>query len=278
MSDAQSSSKKETLSKSVNPVGFFRGFGYVFRGASFVYLKHPGLIRYWILPIVLSILAIRGALWASWTYSEDIVNYFWPAVTGDGVLDTVAGWFHWIVEVLVSIVVSFTSLLLVVALSNVIAAPFNDALSEKVENIETGAEGVPFSLAAVLRDTGRTIALEVKKLLVYFSIMIPLLIIGLFVPGIGQMVYPVVGFVFTALYLAMDYIDWPACRRNKATSYRWSFVKTRFAAAFGFGTGVFFVLFIPWVNLFFMPAAVAGGTLLFLDLEGEGRSGTLKMS
>jgi len=39
---------------------------------------------------------------------------------------------------------------------------------------------------------------------------------------------------------------------------------------FGFGTGVWLFLFIPFLNLFFMPAAVAGGTLLYLDLEGPG--------
>ena len=38
----------------------------------------------------------------------------------------------------------------------------------------------------------------------------------------------------------------------------------------GFGAGVYLFLMIPLVNLFFMPAAVAGGTLLFLDLEREG--------
>ena len=39
---------------------------------------------------------------------------------------------------------------------------------------------------------------------------------------------------------------------------------------FGFGTGVWLFLFIPLLNLLFMLAAVAGGTLMFLDLEGEG--------
>ena len=34
-----------------------------------------------------------------------------------------------------------------------------------------------------------------------------------------------------------------------------------------FGTGVWLFLFVPLVNLLFMPAAVAGGTLLFLELE-----------
>jgi uncharacterized protein involved in cysteine biosynthesis len=32
---------------------------------------------------------------------------------------------------------------------------------------------------------------------------------------------------------------------------------------------VWLFLFIPLVNLLFMPAAVAGGTLLFLDVEAK---------
>jgi uncharacterized protein involved in cysteine biosynthesis len=35
----------------------------------------------------------------------------------------------------------------------------------------------------------------------------------------------------------------------------------------GFGASVWVLLLIPLVNLFFMPAAVAGGTMLFLDLH-----------
>jgi uncharacterized protein involved in cysteine biosynthesis len=33
---------------------------------------------------------------------------------------------------------------------------------------------------------------------------------------------------------------------------------------------VWLLLFIPLVNLFFMPAAVAGGTLLFLAVQEDG--------
>jgi uncharacterized protein involved in cysteine biosynthesis len=50
-------------------------------------------------------------------------------------------------------------------------------------------------------------------------------------------------------------------------SYRFGLARSRFSTMFGFGTGVWAFLFIPLVNLLFMPAAVAGGTLLFLDLE-----------
>ena len=40
---------------------------------------------------------------------------------------------------------------------------------------------------------------------------------------------------------------------------------------FGFGLAVWGCLFVPLLNLAFMPLSVAGGTLLFLDLEGRSR-------
>ena len=116
----------------------------------------------------------------------------------------------------------------------------------------------------------RTVGLELTKLVIYLAVMIPLFMLSFALPGVGQILYSVVGFLFTALYFAIDYIDWPAARRNKALGYRSQVLKERFAACFGFGTGVFLFLWVPFLNLFFMPAAVAGGTLLFLDLEGEG--------
>jgi CysZ protein len=73
--------------------------------------------------------------------------------------------------------------------------------------------------------------------------------------------------VLTAVYLGVDYIDWPAARRDWSVRDRLSFARAELPAVAGFGTGVWILLFVPLVNLFFMPAAVAGGTMLFLSLE-----------
>jgi uncharacterized protein involved in cysteine biosynthesis len=43
-------------------------------------------------------------------------------------------------------------------------------------------------------------------------------------------------------------------------------------ALLGYGTGVAVFLFLPIVNVLFMPAAVAGAVLLFAELSGETRS------
>ena len=96
----------------------------------------------------------------------------------------------------------------------------------------------------------------------------PLFIASNFIPG-GQIVYAIFGFLFTAIYFSIDYVDWPASRRNRSVAYRFGLVTDHFMPMFGFGTGVWLFLFVPLLNLLFMPAAVAGGTMLFLDLEGE---------
>jgi uncharacterized protein involved in cysteine biosynthesis len=46
-----------------------------------------------------------------------------------------------------------------------------------------------------------------------------------------------------------------------------------FMRMMGLGTAVWLLLVVPFVGLLFMPAAVAGGTLLVLDIEDEGGLG-----
>jgi uncharacterized protein involved in cysteine biosynthesis len=52
-------------------------------------------------------------------------------------------------------------------------------------------------------------------------------------------------------------------------SWRLRRAATHRAAYLGFGATVAALLFVPFLNLFLMPAAVAGGTKLFLDLEAS---------
>ena len=252
------------------PIGFWRGIGYPFKGLSFVFGKHPELARIWIFPIFLTFLAFIGAVWGAWALQDDLVNYFWAEPSGEGFWSGAGRLAHGLLELLAFLVLLVSSFFLVLGLSTVIAAPFNDALSEEVERLSTGRTGPSFSLRSVGRDLVRTVGIELGKLVLWLAIMLPLFLLSFAIPVAGQIVYSVVGFVITSLYFAVDYIDWPAARRNKAIGYRTRLLRERFAACFGFGAGVLLLLWVPGLNLFFMPAAVAGGTLLFLDLEGEG--------
>jgi CysZ protein len=100
--------------------------------------------------------------------------------------------------------------------------------------------------------------------------MLPLWILSFIVPVAGHLVYVAFGFLFSATYLALDYTDWPASRRDERIRVRLARARAHRWAYLGFGAMVSVLLFVPIISLFLMPAAVAGGTRLFLDVTGEG--------
>ncbi|MCZ7684370.1 MAG: EI24 domain-containing protein [Sandaracinaceae bacterium] len=238
-------------------VGYWRGLAYPFKGLRFVFFQHPGLARFWIPPILITLALLVLSLGLGWSWHDDIVNWMWSQPTGDGFWVGVLGVLHWLLRALVLLLLWALGLLAVVFLTNVIAAPFNDLLSEAVEEIVTGRPGPPFSLKTLARDSVRTVFLELFKLVIYLAVMLPMFVLS-YVPVVGPILYAVVGFLFTTLYFAVDYIDWPASRRSRSIHYRFGMLHEHFLPMFGFGTGVWLFLFIPLVNLLFMPAAVAG--------------------
>jgi CysZ protein len=249
-------------------IGFWRGLTYSFRGARLVYAERPGLVRYWGMPVLLTLLAAVGIVWGAVSARDALVESVWSTPTGEDAWDGALRALHAVVEWLVALLLAFGGLVALSLVTAPMAAPFNDALSEAVEEHVTGRPGAPFSLRILLRDTVRTVFLELAKFALYAVVMGPLFVLSFVVPVLGQAVYVVFGFVFTAVYFSIDYIDWPASRRDRGLRARVAVLRRNFWPMFGFGTGVWFFLIVPFVNLLFMPAAVAGGTLLFLDLEG----------
>ncbi len=258
-----------------SPVGFVRGISYAFRGMRFVYVQHRGLARYWLFPILITGVALIGVFYGAGSLYDDLAAAVWslfPESWSDA-----SGWtggllrgLRWLLEVLAGIMIALLGLIAVFLLSSVIAAPFNDALSEAVEDILTGRRAAPFSFRRMVADIVRTIRIELLKVVVYVVVIGPMFVVSFLVPGVGQLV-SLAAFVLTAVYLGVDYIDWPAARREWSVGDRVAFVRRQLPAVAGFGTGVWVLLFIPLVNLLFMPAAVAGGTMLFVTL-GEGKA------
>lgn len=249
-------------------IGYWRGLSYPFRGLRFVFVEHPKLARFWLPPIAITFALLILSFVLGWHWHDDVVGWLWAAPSGDGFWVGVLRVLHWLVRAIVLLGLWALGLVAVVFLSNLVAAPFNDLLSEEVERLAIGKEGPPFSWAVLVRDSLRTVGLELFKLVIYLVVMLPMFLFS-YVPIVGPVVYALAGFLFTTLYFAIDYVDWPASRRNRNIHARFAMVQEHFLPMFGFGTGVWLFLFVPLVNLLFMPAAVAGGTLLYLDLERE---------
>ena len=246
-------------------IGFWRGITYPFKGARFVYFQHPELAKWWIPPILMTVAAAIAVIWMAIGWHDDVVSWIWTEPTGDGFWAGVGRFFHGVIEILVAGILILLGLILVYLITAPIAAPFKAKLSDRIDEIVTGKPAPPATFKDFAIDAFRTVSYEVG----YFIITLILWLLSLLLPVVGQIIVSVVTFIITGLYMAVDYIDWPASRRGHGLFHRFGLAWRHFWPMLGFGTGVWIFLFVPFVNLFFMPAAVAGGTLLYIDLEKE---------
>lgn len=253
-----------------SPGDVFRGFGYPFRGFGFL-RRNPDLARYWLWPILITGTALLASLWLSVRYHDDLLALLWPDPTGTDWVSRILTVLHSIVEVFAFFLIALLLGVICAATSSVVAAPFNDVLSEVVEQREAGIAPPPFAMARVVRDAGRTIRMEALKLACYLAVMVPMWILSLLLPGVGQVAYFLFAGLFSAAYFALDYTDWPASRRGLGIRQRLAVLRSQPWLLLGFGACVWLLMWVPFVNLWLMPAAVAGGTRLWLDLEQSQR-------
>jgi len=250
--------------------GFWWGFRQPFRGARFAYFTHPGLARIWIWPIVITIACIAGVAVAAWLWHDDLLGLMWGEPVGEGLWAQAQRVLRPAAQVLFLLLLAALGILLVNLLSSLFAAPFKDRLSEEVERIYRQKQAPPFSWSRLGRDLLLTVRLELGKSALYVVIMVPAFLLSLLVPVVGQVLYAVFGTLLTIIFFAVDYTDWPLARRGRGVRERSRIIRKHFVRMLGLGTGVWLFVFIPFVGLFFMPAAVTGGTLLVLDLEADG--------
>ncbi|GMG86582.1 sulfate transporter CysZ [Biformimicrobium ophioploci] len=155
-------------------------------------------------------------------------------------------------------------------ISNLIAAPFNGFLAEKVEELLTGepppAESIP---SMVFRTLGR----ELQKLWYFIRwgllIFIVSLLLG-FIPLINLAV-PVLVFLWGAWSMAIQYVDYPLDNHQQPFDVVKRDLKRKHVSTLGFGSSVMLAKMIPLVNIFVMPAAVAGATAYWIEHLREGR-------
>jgi CysZ protein len=248
-------------------VGPLAAFTYPFRGARLVYREHPELARYWAPPIVLAAIAMFGAAWLVLEHRDALIQALWPAThAGDGWLDALLRGTRSFASFVVTLLALGIGFVLALFTAQVAAAPFYDALSQAVEALRFNSRPAGTTLRELARDALRSVQLAALKLAIYLAWMLPLWMLGMFVPVAGPIAQAALGFALTVAFLAVDHLDWAAARHGLSVRQRLRLVGAYPGPLLAFGLSVWCFLFIPIVNLFLIPAAVAGGTLLFIDL------------
>jgi CysZ protein len=151
------------------------------------------------------------------------------------------------------------TLLTYTAVTLAIGDPFYEAISEDIED-ELG--GVPDEVQTPWwRSLGRSLSDSARLILVTALLALPLFLVGL-IPVVGQVIGPVLGALVGGWFLAVELTGMAFYRRGLRLADRRRMLKTQRKTALGFGVAVFLCFLIPLGAVFFMPAAVAGGTLL----------------
>ncbi|MBW2237104.1 MAG: EI24 domain-containing protein [Deltaproteobacteria bacterium] len=177
----------------------------------------------------------------------------------------------------VMVLLAFSGLAVLVAwlAAGVVAAPFLDVLSRRVEALVTGEvlDRSDPGLAGVLREAGRAVLQELRRLAFFLSVQALILLLALLIPG-GQLLAAPAMLAFTVLFLPLDYASYALDRRRVDFSARRRWVLAHRAPMVGFGVAAFATFAIPGLNFLAMPVLVVSGTLLALRTPLAEESGS----
>jgi CysZ protein len=178
-------------------------------------------------------------------------------------------WYFSVLYYLVAVILIASFLLIAfyvfTVIGNIIASPFNAALSEKTEELIIGAsKGTPGGLKMIMKDISHSIGVEIKRLLFFIIWFIPIFLIN-FIPVIGQVIYFVMMLFYTGYALNFTFMDYSLDRRYKSFREKNRIIFSNKSRMMGFGMICFFIGMIPILNLFLIPVCVIAGTLMFIN-------------
>lgn len=239
----------------------FLGPRYLLQG--FRLIVRPGLRRFFVIPLCINIVVFIALIWLAVAHYETLTQWLVPVE--DTWWALMARKFLWLLFALTVGIVLFFSFSVV---ANLIAAPFNERLAQRVEQVLGGAKDRHIeSQLGTVRSAWASFANELKKLVYFVAVLIMALILTL-IPVVN-LAAPFVWVAVGCWMLALEYLAYPM------ENHAMSFAQVRHAAraqralTLSFGAGVMAATLVPGVNLAVMPASVAGATAMWLDRWGR---------
>ncbi|WP_413043170.1 sulfate transporter CysZ [Pseudomonas sp. YJ42] len=242
------------------PIAALSGPQYLREGLKLI--LSPGLRLFVILPLTVNLLLFCGLIYLALRQFSGWVDAFMPSLPEWLMFLEYILWPLFVVLVLVMVFFTFT------LLANIIAAPFNGFLAEKVETVARGEDSSPpFSWAELLAMLPRTIGREARKLAYFAPRAIALLILS-FIPVVNLFAAPL-WLLFGVWMMAVQYIDYPADNNKMSWIEMMAWLRQRRWKSLSFGAVTYAALLVPVLNLLIMPAAVAGATLFWVREGGK---------
>ena len=218
-------------------------------------LNKPGVRIYVIVPLMINLLLFGALVWYGYSQFNLLVEWLMSFVPS--FLEFIE-WLIWIFfGVLAAIIVFFSF----TPIANIVAAPFNALMSEKIEIELTGkAASSNISFARMAVDA---IGSQLRKLVYIMFWALGLFLVSL-IPVVN-LVAPVLWIVFGSWLLSLEYFDYPMGNHDLVFAEQKKRLGERRGISLGFGGAVMIMTSIPIINFFAMPVAVAGATLLWVE-------------
>lgn len=223
-------------------------------------ISTPGLRRYALLPIIINVAVFGAAGW--WLFGRFdlwLDNLpFLQKFSANWLVKTFAGLLKFLFGAALLVVSLFTF----TAIANLIAAPFNSLLAEKIEVrlLKTGVQ-TNSSWKALLASVPKTVASECRKMLYLCLWLIPLFLLH-FIPLV-QIAAPFLLMLFGAWMFSIEYLDYPMGNHGYGFKQVRKHARQHRMRTMGFGFAVAIMSAIPVLNLVAMPAGVAGATIMW---------------
>ena len=222
---------------------------------AFGLLWKPGVRLYVIVPLLINLLLFGALIWYGYSLFVPVVEWMMSYVPA------VFDFLEWLIWLFFGVLAAITVFFTFTPVANIIAAPFNALMSEKIEIQLTGkavSSEVGFARMAI-----DAIASQLRKL-AYIAIWALGLFLVTLIPGINLLA-PLLWVVFGSWLLSLEYFDYPMGNHDLVFAEQKRQLAERRGISLGFGGAVMVMTSIPVVNFLAMPVAVAAATLLWVE-------------
>lgn len=242
-------------------MNFFVGVNFFFQG--FKLANKPGMRRYFWLPVAIGLSLTLVTLYF---FGSSII----AAASPD--LPDWLSWLSWIIVPILFVLLALVSAWSVSFITIIIASPLfsglawavakqthgtNPSVPPELDNFPAKDTGFISLLKGAMKDLSR----ELRKLRYHLPRLIGLIILS-FIPLLN-LVAPLVGGLYGAWIMSVQFSDYAADNNNMSFIDSLAQLKKNLLPAMGFGAMTSVAMAIPLLNFFLLPAAVAGGTLLW---------------
>lgn len=226
-------------------------------------ISHPDLRVFILIPLAINV--VLFFIITAW-----LLNEF--SLLMEGMMSYLPGWLSF----LGGILWFFAAFLLIFVygysfsiITNLIAAPFNGLLAEKVEAKLTGLAPPAEPVHQLIP---RTVLRELLKLWYFVSrglLVLLMMFLLSFVPLVNIFV-PIIGILWGAWCMSIQYTDYAADIHKTPFSRLRQQLGTQTLGSYSLGGLIMLGNMVPILNIFVMPIAVAGASVFWLrDINGR---------